>query len=180
MQKRYTLSVFTENHIGLLNRVTIIFTRRHINIESITASESEIKGVYRYTIVVICEHKQVKNLVKQLEKLVDVLKAFFYEDSNTVYQEIALYKIGTKSFQKAGKMESIVRKHNARILTVEEEFSVIEKTGHQWETQSLFKDLEPLGVLEFARSGRVAITRPMKMLSTYLKEMDNTSTFNNN
>ena len=84
MQKRYTLSVFTENHIGLLNRVTIIFTRRHINIESITASESEIKGVYRYTIVVICEHKQVKNLVKQLEKLVDVLKAFFYEDSHTI------------------------------------------------------------------------------------------------
>ena len=127
MKKKYTLSVFTENHIGLLNRVTVIFTRRHINIESITASESEIKGVYRYTIVVICEHKQINNLVKQLEKLVDVLKAFFYEDTNTVYQEIALYKVGTKSFQKAGKMESIVRKHNARILTVEEKFSVIEK-----------------------------------------------------
>ncbi len=180
MKKRYTLSVFTENQIGLLNRVTIIFTRRHINIESITASESEIKGVYRYTIVVICEHLQVINLVKQLEKLVDVLKAFSYEDANTVYQEIALYKVGTRSFQKAGKMESIVRKHNARLLTVEEEFSVIEKTGHQWETQSLFNDLEPLGVLEFARSGRVAITRPMKMLSTYLKEMDEKSTINHN
>ena len=180
MKKKYTLSVFTENHIGLLNRVTVIFTRRHINIESITASESEIKGVYRYSIVVICAHKQINNLVKQLEKLVDVLKAFFYEDTNTVYQEIALYKVGTKSFQKAGKMESIVRKHNARILTVEEKFSVIEKTGHHWETQSLFKDLEPLGVLEFARSGRVAITRPMKMLSTYLKELDNTSIIYNN
>ena len=180
MKKRYTLSVFTENHIGLLNRVTIIFTRRHINIESITASESEVKGVFRYTIVVICEHKQVKNLVKQIEKLVDVLGALYYEDENTVYQEIALYKVGTKSFQKAGKMETLIRKHNARILTVEEEFSVIEKTGHQWETQALFEDLEPLGVLEFARSGRVAITRPMKMLSTYLKEMDNSSTFNNN
>ena len=62
MNKKFTISIFTEDKIGLLNRITIIFTRRHINIQSITASESEIKGVYRYTIVVEVQEEQVKKL----------------------------------------------------------------------------------------------------------------------
>ena len=180
IKEKYTLSVFTENHIGLLNRITILFTRRHINIESITASESEVKGVYRYTVVVICKKEQVINLVKQIEKVVDVLRAFYHEDHKTVYQEIALYKVPASSFNGNGIIEKLVRKHNARLLTVEQNFFVIEKTGHHWETQALFDDLEPLGVLEFARSGRVSITRPMKELSTYLKEMEGKTNFNNN
>ena len=124
MKKKYTLSIFTENQIGLLNRITIIFTRRHINIESITASESEVKGVYRYTVVVICKEDQVTNLVKQIEKVVEVLRAFCHEDHNTVHQEIALYKVPTSSFNKNGIIESLVRKHNARLLAVEPKFII--------------------------------------------------------
>ena len=65
MKNQFTISVFTENQIGLLNRVSIIFTRRHINIESITASESEVKGIHRYTIVISEELGLVKKVVKQ-------------------------------------------------------------------------------------------------------------------
>ena len=172
MEKEFTLSIFTENKIGLLNRVTIIFTRRHLNIESITASESEIKDVHRYTIVCRTTRDRIEKVVKQIEKLVDVLKAFVHEEHDIVHQEIALYKVRNSAVSAELNFEKIVRDNHARILSVTPEYMVIEKTGHKKETQDLFRLLEPMGVLEFARSGRVAITKPMKELTTYLKEME--------
>ncbi|MCF8415027.1 MAG: acetolactate synthase small subunit [Crocinitomicaceae bacterium] len=171
METVFNISVFTENSIGILNRITIIFTRRHLNIESITASESEVKGVYRYTIVVKTNLDQVKKVVAQIEKQVEVLKAFFHTDEQVVHQEIALYKITTESFVNGGT-EHIVRNHHARILTVDKEFTIIEKTGQPEELQDLFNELDQYGVLEFVRSGRVAISKPMKTLETYLKELE--------
>lgn len=172
MIRKYTISIYTENFIGLLNRITIIFTRRHINIESVTVSESEVKGVHRYTIVAKTTEEQVEKVVKQIEKLVEVIKAFFYTDEETIFQEIALYKVSTKEINKGRNFERLIRDHHARILTMESAFVVIEKTGHKEETQELLMKLKPFGVLEFARSGRVAITKPMKEFSTYLKEIE--------
>ena len=170
MEKTYTVSVFTENSIGMMNRITIIFTRRHLNIDSITASESEVKGVFRYTIVLRTTKEQVEKVIGQLEKVIDVLKAFVHEDAQIVQQEIALYKIKTDALTNSD-VEKVIRQHHARILTVDSEFMVIEKTGHVEETQLLFENLQPFGVLEFVRSGRVAVTKPMKNLSTYLEEL---------
>ena len=93
MEKTFTVSVFTENSIGMLNRITIIFTRRHLNIDSITASESEVKDVFRYTIVLKTNREQVEKVIGQIEKLTDVLKAFGHEDTDIVHQELALYKL---------------------------------------------------------------------------------------
>lgn len=171
MNKTYTLSVFTENRIGILNRITIIFTRRHLNIESITASETEVQNIYRYTIVVITNQDQVNKVAAQIDKLVEVIKTFVHEEEEVVHQEIALYKVKTDSFTNSS-IEKIIRENHGRVLTVDKEFFVIEKTGHKAETQKLFNDLVPFGVLEFARSGRVAVTKPMKELSTYLKELE--------
>jgi acetolactate synthase-1/3 small subunit len=171
MEKLFTISIFTENQIGILNRITIIFTRRHLNISSITASESEVKDVYRYTIVLQTTHDQVRKVIAQIEKLVDVLKAFVHEDTDIVHQEIALYKIKTTALSNS-EVENVVRENHARILSVDPQFIVIEKTGHKAETQVLFEKLKPFGILEFARSGRVAVTKPMKELSAYLKELE--------
>lgn len=170
-KNRYTISVFSENHVGLLQRVTGIFTRRHINIESITISASEIPGVHRFTILIHETEEMAKKVVLQIEKQVEVLKAFFHTDDETVYQEIALYKVPTKAIHKGIRLEQIVREHQARILAIEGDFMIIEKTGHQRETQQLLEELKDYGVLEFCRSGRVAITKPMKRLSDYLSEM---------
>lgn len=175
MKQRFTISVFTEDNVGLLNRVTIVFTRRKINIESIAASESEVKGVHRYTIVISETEEQVKKVVLQLEKQVEVLKAFYHLDEEVVYQEIALYKLPTEKLTFGGEAEQIVRKHHARILAVEPEFTIVEKTGHQHETQLLFEELEPYEILEFVRSGRVAISKPMRTLRSYVQELEELS-----
>jgi acetolactate synthase I/III small subunit len=171
MENTYNISVFTENTIGMLSRLSLIFTRRHVNIESISASPSELEGVHRYTIVVNVSLDQVQKLVGQLEKQIEVLKAFFHLDEEVVYQEIALFKIPTSMLSKEGGTEAILREHNARILTIETEFTIIEKTGRPNEIKTLFSALEPFNLLEFVSSGRVAISKPMKTLKKHLEEL---------
>lgn len=170
--KEYTLTVFTENLTGLMGRVISIFARRHINIESLTVSKSSMPDIHRFTIVVNVTEAMVKKLTAQLEKQVDILKAFYYETDEIVHQEIALYKVPAQHFMQGHKMEQLVRKHNARILEIEPEYIVIEKTGHPDETENLLNELRGMGIYEFVRSGRIAITRPMERLNKYLESLE--------
>ncbi len=172
--EEFIVSAFTENNIGLLNRITIIFTRRGVNIESLTVSESAIKGISKFTIVVKTNEELIQKIVSQIEKLVEVLKAFYHTNDQMIYQEIALYKISTKSLLDSNQVESLVRKHGARIMEITEDYTVVEKTGHNEETTSLFDEFQKVcGVLQFIRSGRVALTRSrIEKLSQFLKERD--------
>jgi len=173
MKQEYIITAYSENHIGLLNRITIIFTRRKVNIESLTASESAIKGISKLTIVVNDEKEKVVNITKQIEKQVEILKAFYHTNDEMIFQEIALYKVPTQALMDSDQVEKLIRQHNARILEITPEFTVIEKTGHKEETQDLFNGLVQYGILQFIRSGRVAITRSsVEKLSVFLKERD--------
>lgn len=90
MEKTFTVSIFTENSIGMLNRITIIFTRRHLNIDSIIASESEVKDVHRYTITLKTTREKIDKVLGQIEKLVDVIKAFVHEENEIVFSGTGL------------------------------------------------------------------------------------------
>ncbi len=171
-EQLYTLSIFTENISGLMHRILTIFTRRKINIESLTVSGTETHGISRFTITIFTTHEGIVQIVKQIEKQVDVLKAFFYDDSKIVYQELALYKMPTQAFMGSDLVEKIIRNNHAQILAIEEEFTVIEKTGHEAETQKLFEELKPHGILSFVRSGRIAIAKPMKRILAHLRELE--------
>lgn len=172
MKKEYTISVFSEHKVGLLHRITVIFSRRKINIESLNTSESEVRGIFRFTIVIEATEDMVRTVTKQIEKQIGILKAFYHTIDEIVYQEIALYKVPTVAFANGDEVENLIRKHNARILTIEPEYIIVEKTGHKEETRQLFRALEPYGILQFARSGRIALTKQIKEISTYLKEID--------
>lgn len=173
MTQEYTITAFSENHIGLLNRITIIFTRRHINIESLTVSASAINGIHKFTIVINATEEKVIKVVKQIEKLVEVLKAFYHADNEIIHQEIALYKVPTKALTESNEIEHLVRAYGARLLEVTGDYTVIEKTGHKEETQELFSKLDKFNVLQFTRSGRIAITKSTEeLLSNYLREID--------
>jgi len=173
MRKEFIITVYSENHIGLLTRITIVFTRRKINIESLTVSESAIPGIFKFTIVIQETEAQTKKVVGQLEKQVDVLKAFFHTNEEMIYQEIALYKVPIEPIYESDTIEKIVRRNGARILEITKDYVVIERTGHKDETQALFEELNHFKVMQFIRSGRVAITRdPIERLSEFLKERD--------
>lgn len=172
MTQEFTISLFTEDHIGILSQITIILTRRQINIESITASESAVKGVQMLTLVVKTTPVMIQKVARQMQKLVDVLKVFVHTSDEIIYQEIALYKVKTKGLMSGNIIDTLVRGNNARILEVTPEYMVIEKTGHKPEITELLHQLQPCGVLQFVRSGRVAITKQVKELNAYLEEMD--------
>ena len=173
MKREFNITVFSENHIGLLTRITIVFTRRKINIDSLTVSQSALAGIYKFTIVINTSEDTVKKTVAQIEKIVDVLKAFYHTNEEMIYQEIALYKVPTEALYDSDQIENIVRNSGARILEITREYTVIEKTGHKEETQALFEQLNQFKVMQFIRSGRVALTRdPIERLSEFLKERD--------
>jgi acetolactate synthase-1/3 small subunit len=166
----FTLGIFTEDKIGLLNRTTGIFTRRNISIESLTVSETEITGVFRFNIKIKTTFEQVEKVKNQIEKLIEVIRVQVYEEHETIYQEIALYKVPTVRLLESDSIEKLIRKHAARILYVGPEFLVIEKTGHKEETQSLFQDLEEFGIIEFVRSGRIFVSKSTENLISYLSK----------
>ena len=173
-KKLYTVIIFSENTVGLLNQITIIFTRRQLNIETLSVSPSAIKGIHKFTITTFADAEMIDMVVKQIDKRVDILKAYYNTDEDLVYQEIALYKLSTERFIKMGTVEELIRKYGARILEMNETCVVLEKTGDYDETQALFNELShTIGVLQFIRSGRVAITKsPVERLSDMLAEME--------
>ena len=140
MNKEYIITVFSENKVGLLSQITTVFTCRDINIESLTTSESSIPGIHKFTIVVITDPEKIEKLVKQIEKKIDVLKAFVFTPDEVVQQEIALYKV-----TRSNSVEKLVRDHHVRILEICDDYIVLEKTGHKEDTQSLFELLQPMG-----------------------------------
>ena len=172
MEGNYTLSVLTEDRSGLLNNITVIFTRRKINIESLNVSTSEVKDISRFTIVANCSREQIDKICQQIRKLVDVLGAFVYEHDEIFYQEIALYKVPTSVFLEGQKIEILVRNNGARILVIEQDHIIIEKTGLKEDTHDLYTKLEPYGLLEFVRSGRVAISKSQRKTEAYIKELE--------
>jgi acetolactate synthase I/III small subunit len=173
MKREYNITIFSENHIGLLNRITIVFTRRKVNIESLVVSESAIEGVYKFLVVVSTTEDMVKKVVAQIEKLIDVIRAFYHTNEEMIFQEIALYKVPIDALYESDTVERIVRNSGAKILEITREYVVIEKTGYKEETQALFEELNQFRVLQFTRSGRVALTRdPIERLSVFLRERD--------
>lgn len=171
MKQEYTLIVYTENYIGLLNHISIIFTRRNININSLTTSESARKGIYKFTIVVELDEKTVKTVTKQIGRIIDVLRAYYHTEDEVFHQELALYKVPTSSLINGTEVEKLVRMHNARIMEIHQDYTVIEKTGHKKDTQELFEKLQEFGVTQFVRSGRVAIARDRENIAGFLEEI---------
>ncbi len=156
----YTITIFSENTVGLLGQITIIFTRRGLNIETLSVSPSAIKGIHKFTVTLLSTEDVVDKVVKQIDKRVDILKAYYNTDDDLIHQEIALYKVSTENILKQGSIEELIRRYHIRILEMNTDFVVFQKAGHYAETQQMFEELsETVGVLQFIRSGRVAITR---------------------
>lgn len=172
MKQEFTISVYTENHIGLLNRIAIIFSRRKINIDSLNTSPSEIEGIHRFTIVIDETEDVVRKLVRQIEKQVEVLKAYYNTAEEIVWQELALYKVPTDVIAEKVKVERLLRQYGARAVVIRRDYTVFEATGHREETDKLIEVLAPYGLIEFVRSARIAIIKNSKGFHEKLREFE--------
>jgi acetolactate synthase-1/3 small subunit len=171
-KQEYTITVYTENQIGLLNRIAIIFSRRKINIESLNTSPSEVDAIHRFTIVINETEEVVRKLCRQIEKQVEVLKAYYNTGEEIVWQELALYKVSTDEIAEKVKVERLLRQYGARAVVIRKDYTVFETTGHREETDRLVEVLEPHGLIEFVRSGRVAIIKGSKGFHEKIKEFE--------
>src|SRR6476469_2638057 len=172
MKQEYTITVYTENHIGLLNRIAIMFSRRKINIDSLNSSPSEIRGIHRFTIVIDEAEAVVRKLIRQIEKQVEVLKAYYHTNDEVVWQEMALYKVGTDVIAEKVKVERLLRQYGARVVAIRNDYTVFETTGHREETDKLLEVLAPYGLIEFVRSARIAIIKESRGFHEKLLEFE--------
>lgn len=162
-EQLYTISVYTENRVTLLHQISMIFSRRCLNIESLSVSACSIEGVHKFTITCRSTRVMMEHVVKQIEKRIDVIRAFLLTDDEILFQEVALYKVPTENVVNTD-IEEIVRKQGARVLEIHPEYTVFEKTGHTSEIMELYERLKPLGIRQFVRSGRIAVTRSSREL----------------
>ncbi|MEJ7769407.1 MAG: acetolactate synthase small subunit, partial [Chitinophagaceae bacterium] len=169
-KQEFTITVYTENHIGLLTRIATMFSRRKINIDSMNTSPSEIEGIHRFTILIDETEEVVRKLSRQLEKQVEVLKVYYNTNDEIVWQEMALYKVPTDEIAEKVKVERLLRQYGARAIVIRKDYTVFETTGQREETDRLVQVLEPYGLIEFVRSARVAIIKSSHGFHEKLKE----------
>lgn len=171
-RQEFTITIYTENQVGLLNRIAIIFTRRKINIDSLNTSPSEIESIHRFNIVITESEEVVRKLTRQIEKQVEVLKVYYHTNDNIIWQELALYKVSTDVIAEKVSVERLLRENGARAVVIRKDYTVFETTGHREETDNLIKILQPYGLIEFVRSARVAIIKDSEGFNAKLREFE--------
>jgi acetolactate synthase-1/3 small subunit len=171
-KKEYTLTIYTENHVGLINKIAIMFSRRKISLESFNTSPSEVPNIYRFTIVVIEAASVVKNLVKQIEKIIDVFKVYCNTNDEIVWQQMALYKVPTKIIMQEVRVERLLREFGANTVVIREDYIIFEVTGQREEINSFLVELEKYGLIEFVRSSRIAIINKSEGIHNSILEME--------
>ena len=171
-KQEFNITVYTENQIGLLNRIAIIFTRRKINIDSLNTSPSEVSSVHRFNIVINEYEDVVRKLCRQIEKQVEVLKVYYHTNEDVIWQELALYKLSTDVIAEKISVERLLRENGARAVAIRKDYTVFETTGHREEIDNLINILQPYGLIEFVRSARVAIIKDSEGFNAKLREFE--------
>ncbi len=172
MKQVYTITVYTEDQIGIVARISTIFSRRKINIDSLNTCPSEVDGIHRFTIVIDETEEVVKKLCKQIEKQVEVLKAYYNTDEDIIWQEMALYKVPTGIVEERLVVERFLRKHGARVVAIRKDYTIFEATGQREELDALVKEFAQYGLIEFVRSARIAIIKASEGFHRKLKEFE--------
>lgn len=170
----YTILIFTENCTGALSLVSNVFTRRQVNIESITACYSTIPGLHKYTITCYCTESMVQMLVLQMERKVDIVKANYYQDTEIYSREMTLQKLSSPRLWEDKEISLIIDRYNGRIVEVNPVYTIVEKMGFTDEIADYYNKLQEHDcVLQFVRTGRTSVTRSdVEEIEQYLQERE--------
>ena len=167
MTNRHTLAVLVENKPGVLTRVAALFARRAFNIKSLAVGETEHPEISRMTIIVDADSAPIEQVVKQLNKLINVLKVVELEPEESVERRLLLMKVQADETRRTSVLQivDLFRAHD-----VQPESVVIESIGSLSKLEALLRALEPYGVTELVQSGAVAIGRGSRSITDQLKE----------
>jgi acetolactate synthase-1/3 small subunit len=163
-QKTKVIAAIVENKPGVLHSVANMFRRRGFNIESITVGETEQKGLSRMTITVSGDEKTLEQIVKQMNKLIDVVKVTSLEPDNIVTRELALIKVNVPDIKTRSDIINCVEVFRGHIIDVSTETLIIEITGAPDKIDAFLNLMKTYGVMELARTGLTALSRGTKSI----------------
>ena len=169
MTNRHTLAVLVENKPGVLTRVAALFARRAFNIKSLAVGETEHPEISRMTIIVDADSAPIEQVVKQLNKLINVLKVVELEPEDSVERRLLMMKVQADETRRTSVLQ-IVDLFRAHVVDVQPESVVIESIGSLPKLEALLRAMEPYGVTELVQSGAVAIGRGSRSITDQLKE----------
>jgi acetolactate synthase-1/3 small subunit len=158
---KHTLSVLVENKPGVLSRIAGLFSRRGFNIDSLAVGITDDPNISRMTITVDGKEHPIEQVTKQLHKLINVIKITDLDPQNTVARELALIKVKSGS-RSRGEIMQVAEIFRANILDVARNTMTLEITGTTEKINALEQLLDPHGVMEIVRTGRIAIERGAK------------------
>lgn len=161
MNQNHIISVLVENKAGVLAKISGLFSRRGFNIESLAVGPTEDEKMSRITIVVNAETHSMEQVIKQLYKLINVIKIQELDPSNIVERELVLIKVSADNNTRAEILE-IINIFRANIVDVAKKSLIIEITGNSSKIQGLEDLLKPYGILELTRTGKIACSRGSK------------------
>jgi acetolactate synthase I/III small subunit len=161
MSSNHIISVLVENKSGVLAKIAGLFSRRGFNIESLAVGTTDDEKISRITLVVKAETHSIEQIVKQLHKLINVLKIQELDPYNIVERELVLIKVNSDNNTRAEILE-IANIFRASIVDVAKKSLVIEITGTSRKVDGIEDLLKPYGILELVRTGKIAITRGAK------------------
>lgn len=171
-KQEFTITLYTENSIGLIGRISTIFSRRKINIESLNTSPSEVEGIHRFTILITETEEVLRKLCRQIEKQIDVLKAYYNTNDEVIWQEQALYKVPTDTIAEKAPVERLLRQYGASAVVIRKDYTVFETAGHREEIDNLTEELTKYGLIEFVRGARIAIIKESAGFHAKLKKFE--------
>ena len=161
---KHTISILVENKPGVLQRVSGLFTRRDFNINNITVGKTAEPGLSRITITTHGDQQTLEQIIKQLNKLIEVIKVREMKPENTIRRQLALLKIHAPTEQDKSEIIQYTNIFRAHIIDVTPKTITIEITGNPDKINALINLLKPYGIKETAKTGITAITRGQKTL----------------
>ncbi len=164
--KPHTLSVLVENKAGVLSRVTGLFSRRGFNIESLAVGTCEEPGLSRITIVCIGDDAQIEQVIKQLNKLIEVIKVSDITDNDRVERELALVKVNAEPGSGRAEVMQVAQIFRANVVDVAAKTVILQVIGDTDKIDALEKLLRQYGVIELVRTGKIGILRGSKTVKS--------------
>lgn len=165
MKNEFTLTIYSEDQLRLINKLSAMFIRKQIEILSLNMSICEIDKIFRHTIVVNETLDTVANLTAQIEKIIEVFKCYYAVNDEIVSRQLVLFKISTAAFMSDSNVESLLRENDFKIVEIQKEYTIAQATGTEEEMLDLIGKLTRLGVIEFVKSSRIALMQSQEGFS---------------
>lgn len=171
MKNQYTFTIYAENQVQLFQKITLIFSRKKINIESFNFSSCEVDPISRFTILITETYEIVQNLVPQIEKIIEVYKCFCNTNEEIVWKQIALFKVPTATIYEEN-LNSFLKKTNITAVSIERNYTVFQATGNEEEINDLVIKLSDFNLIEFAKSPRIALIKKSEGFAKELSDRE--------